>query len=99
MGDRKMKQKITPTLMFVGEQCGKAEAAINFYTSAFNNAEIGEILRYGKGEEPLSSSNRTNQHWNSDINKFINKPHSGISLCGWRASRLHDGVRGVTISL
>lgn len=52
MGDRKTKQKITPTLMFVGEQCGKAEAAINFYTSVFNNAEIGNILRYGKGEEP-----------------------------------------------
>ena len=52
MGDRKMKQKITPTLMFVGEQCGKAEAAIIFYTSVFKNSEIGNILRYGKGEEP-----------------------------------------------
>jgi len=52
MGDRKMKQKITPTLMFVGEQCGKAEAAINYYTSVFSNAGIGDILRYGKGEEP-----------------------------------------------
>jgi predicted 3-demethylubiquinone-9 3-methyltransferase (glyoxalase superfamily) len=52
MGDRKMKQKITPTLMFVGEQCGKAEAAIKFYTSVFNNAQISNILRYGKGEEP-----------------------------------------------
>src|SRR4030067_2814233 len=51
MGDRKMKEKITSTLMFVGEQCGKAEAAINFYTSVFNNAEIGNILRYSKGEE------------------------------------------------
>jgi len=52
MGDRKMKQKITPTIMFVGEQCGKAEAAIKFYISVFNNAKIGSILRYGKGEEP-----------------------------------------------
>jgi predicted 3-demethylubiquinone-9 3-methyltransferase (glyoxalase superfamily) len=52
IGDRKMKQKITPTLMFVGEQCGKAETAINFYTSVFKNAEIGNILRYVKGEEP-----------------------------------------------
>jgi len=52
LGDRKMKQKITPTLMFVGEQCGNGEAAINFYTSVFNNVEIGNILRYGKGEEP-----------------------------------------------
>jgi predicted 3-demethylubiquinone-9 3-methyltransferase (glyoxalase superfamily) len=52
MGDRKIDQKITPTLMFVGEQCGKAEAAINFYISVFNHSEIGSILRYGKGEEP-----------------------------------------------
>lgn len=52
MGDRKMKQKTTSTLMFVGKQCGKAEEAINFYTSVFNNAEIGDILRYGKDEGP-----------------------------------------------
>lgn len=52
MGDREMKQKITPTLMFAGEQCGKAEAAIHFYTSLFNKARIGDILRYGKGEQP-----------------------------------------------
>jgi predicted 3-demethylubiquinone-9 3-methyltransferase (glyoxalase superfamily) len=52
MGDRKIKQKITPTLMFVGEQCGKAEEAINFYASVFHNAKVGDILRYGKGEGP-----------------------------------------------
>lgn len=52
MGDRKIKQKITPTLMFVGGQCGKAEEAINFYASIFNNAKVGDILRYGKNEGP-----------------------------------------------
>jgi predicted 3-demethylubiquinone-9 3-methyltransferase (glyoxalase superfamily) len=52
MGERKIKQKITPTLMFVGEVCGKAEEAINFYASIFNNAKVGDILRYGRGEEP-----------------------------------------------
>lgn len=51
-GDLKIKQKITPTLMFVGEQWGKAETAINFYVSVFNNARIGNILRYSKSEEP-----------------------------------------------
>lgn len=45
-----MKQKITPTLMFVGKQCGRAEEAIKFYTSIFNNSKIGEIHRYGKNE-------------------------------------------------
>jgi len=52
MGERKIKQKITPTLMFVREVCGKAEEAINFYASIFNNAKVGDILRYGRGEEP-----------------------------------------------
>ena len=52
MGSRKIGQKIIPTLMFVGEQSGKAEAAIRLYTSVFNDSGIGDILRYGKGEEP-----------------------------------------------
>ncbi len=52
MGDRTIKQRITPTLMFVGKQCGKAEEAINFYASVFHNTKVGDILRYSKGEEP-----------------------------------------------
>jgi predicted 3-demethylubiquinone-9 3-methyltransferase (glyoxalase superfamily) len=52
MGDLKFNQRITPTLMFAGEVWGKAEAAIKLYTSIFKNAQIGDILRYGKGEEP-----------------------------------------------
>jgi predicted 3-demethylubiquinone-9 3-methyltransferase (glyoxalase superfamily) len=52
MGVSEIRQKIIPTLMFVGEQCGKAEAAIRLYTSVFNDSGIGGILRYGKGEEP-----------------------------------------------
>src|SRR5919106_1271019 len=52
MGDRKTKQRIIPTLMFVGKQCGKAEEAINFYTSVFAGARVGDILRYSKGKEP-----------------------------------------------
>lgn len=60
MGGREIRQKITPTLMFVGTQCGKAEEAIDFYASVFRNSpdsargglKAGDILRYGKGEEP-----------------------------------------------
>ena len=52
LGDRKTKQRIIPTLMFVGKQCGNAEEAINFYTSVFEDARVGDILRYIKGEEP-----------------------------------------------
>jgi predicted 3-demethylubiquinone-9 3-methyltransferase (glyoxalase superfamily) len=51
-GGRTIKQNITPTLMFVGPRCGKAEEAINFYASVFRNAKIGDIDRYGKGEDP-----------------------------------------------
>jgi len=47
-----IRQKITPTLMFVGEQCGKAEEAIRFYASVFRNTKVGEMDRYGAGEEP-----------------------------------------------
>ena len=52
MGDRPIKQKITPTLMFVDQQYGKAEDATNFYTSVFRNASVDHILRYGKDEKP-----------------------------------------------
>ena len=52
MGDRPIRQKITPTLMFVGDVCGKAEEAINFYTSVFHDAKVGNVLRYGNGEGP-----------------------------------------------
>jgi len=43
-------QKITPCLMFVGEQNGKAEEAMKFYTSQFSNAAIDRIERYAAGE-------------------------------------------------
>lgn len=47
------KQKITPFLMFVGEQHGKAEEAMNFYTSLFKNSSMTRIERYGpRNEEP-----------------------------------------------
>ena len=46
----KRTQKITPFLMFVGDQHGKAEDAMKFYTSLFNDSHIGEIKRYGTGE-------------------------------------------------
>ncbi len=52
MGDRKIKQRIIPTLLFVGKQYGKAEEAMNFYASVFENARVGDILHYSKGEEP-----------------------------------------------
>lgn len=60
-GGSKIQQKLTPALMFVGEVCGKAEAAISFYASVFRNSpngsEAGEtkatvLARYGTGADP-----------------------------------------------
>lgn len=52
VGESAIKQKITPVLMFVGKVCGRAEEAVNFYTSVFKNAKADILARYGKGEEP-----------------------------------------------
>ncbi len=52
VGDRKIKQKITPMLMFIGNQAGRAEEAIKLYTSVFHNSAMGQSMRYGKNEEP-----------------------------------------------
>src|SRR4051794_3151163 len=60
-GGSPIRQKFTAILMFVGNVCGKAEEAINFYVSVFksapDDAKTGEtradvLARYGKGEEP-----------------------------------------------
>ncbi len=42
-------QKISPMIMFVGKQSGKAEEAIKFYTSIFKNSRVDAIEKYGKG--------------------------------------------------
>lgn len=51
-GEREIRQSITPTLMFVGAQCGRAEEAIAHYTSVFGRSGVGEVMRYGEGEAP-----------------------------------------------
>ncbi|GGG31893.1 VOC family protein [Dokdonia pacifica] len=42
--------KTTTFLTFVGDQCGKAKEAIDFYTSIFPNSEIKSIVKYQEGE-------------------------------------------------
>ena len=45
-------QKIVPFLWFDG----KAEEAMNFYTSVFKNAKVGDVMRYGEaGPGPKGS--------------------------------------------
>ncbi len=38
-------------LTFVGDQCGKAEEAIKFYTSLFPNSGVKKIIKYAEGED------------------------------------------------
>lgn len=45
-------QTISPSLLFVGPQAGKAEEAVGFYTSVFGNSDIVGIARHdGDGGE------------------------------------------------
>ena len=44
-------QKISPVLMFTGKQHGKAETAIEFYTSLFANSGINLLERYVEGDD------------------------------------------------
>lgn len=43
---------ILPSLMFTGNNVGRAEEAINFYLSVFKNSKPGGIYRYGPDQEP-----------------------------------------------
>jgi predicted 3-demethylubiquinone-9 3-methyltransferase (glyoxalase superfamily) len=47
--DWKATQKITPQLMFTGENAGKAEEAMTFYTTVFKNSKMGGLARYPEG--------------------------------------------------
>ena len=49
LGENKGKQKIIPTLMFVHQNNGKAQKAMELYTSIFPNSKIGRVLKYGEG--------------------------------------------------
>ncbi len=46
------KPSITPSLLFVGANCGKAEEAIGFYTSIFKDSAVGNVMRYGPDQPP-----------------------------------------------
>lgn len=46
------RPKIVPSLLFVQNNCGKAEAAIKFYVSVFTDAKTGTMMRYPAGMAP-----------------------------------------------
>lgn len=43
-------QRTSTFLMFVGDQCGRAEEAIGFYTSLFDDSAVLSVERWGPGE-------------------------------------------------
>ena len=61
-------QKISPFLMFTGRQHGRAEAAIQFYSSIFQPSSVTGILRYGEGENGTAF---TVKHAQFSINNFV----------------------------
>jgi predicted 3-demethylubiquinone-9 3-methyltransferase (glyoxalase superfamily) len=46
------ERNIIPSLMFTGERCGRAEEAIDCYTSIFSDTDVNDIARYGPGQQP-----------------------------------------------
>ncbi len=43
---------IIPSLLFVGEVCGKAEEALDLYASVFDDSHVGTVVHYPAGMEP-----------------------------------------------
>lgn len=52
-----VRQRINPALMYTKDTYGKAEEAMNFYSSVFPNSKINSIFRYEKGQEPDKEGN------------------------------------------
>lgn len=50
------KQKFVPTLMFCGAQNGKAEEAMNFYTSIFQDSEIDGIMKHAQDGDDIAGN-------------------------------------------
>jgi len=63
-------QKVSPLLMFVGKQSGKAEEAIRFYTSIFRNSSVATIEKFGKGT-PQPEGNVMHARFSLDAEEFM----------------------------
>ena len=51
------RTSIMPSIMFVGQNAGKAEEAINYYQGIFHDSKIDMISRYGENPGPDSPEN------------------------------------------
>ena len=59
-------QSIAPCFLFVGEQHGRAEEAVNFYVSLFPDVAVAHVERYEAGESEPAGTMK----------------HARFSLCG-----------------
>ncbi len=57
-----VNQKITPTLLFVGNSFGKAAAAVKYYTDVFKPSSVDGILLYAENEGPAAGSVKHSQY-------------------------------------
>ncbi|MBP6809987.1 MAG: VOC family protein [Saprospiraceae bacterium] len=64
-------QKITPALMFVGEQHGRAEEALNFYSSIFKHPHTDGILRYAAGDSDPAIGTVKHAQFSLEGQKFM----------------------------
>lgn len=64
-------QKITPCLLFTGNQYGRAEEAISHYSSIFGSHEVDGILRFGASEQPDEEGKVKHAQISLDGNKFM----------------------------
>jgi predicted 3-demethylubiquinone-9 3-methyltransferase (glyoxalase superfamily) len=45
-------QRITPSMMFTGDNYGRVDEAIAHYSSVFKDAKVDSVMRYGKDRAP-----------------------------------------------
>ena len=71
LGENQGSQKIVPNLMFIHENNGKAQKAMELYTSIFPNSKIGSALKYGEGIGNETHEVPENiQHAHFEINNY-----------------------------
>ncbi|OGC91687.1 hypothetical protein A2876_01885 [Candidatus Amesbacteria bacterium RIFCSPHIGHO2_01_FULL_48_32b] len=80
---------VIPSLMFVGEVCGKAEEATDFYLSIFKRSKRGAIARYGADQAPDKAGTVT----------FTDFKLEGQWFAAIDSARMHDFSFNEAVSL
>ena len=65
------RPKVTPAMMFTQDKVGKAEEALNFYTSIFKDSKIDEIFRYTADQAPEKEGNIAHSQFHLANQEFM----------------------------